>query len=68
MNNLDKVYRFENLKELEKDFGFKLPFENKGSYTSDEYYQDYTNRLVNRVLDIYEKDFINFGYSTEFKK
>lgn len=68
MNNLDKVYRFENLEELEKDFGFKLPFENKGSYTSDEYYQDYTNKLVNRVLDIYEKDFINFGYSTEFKK
>jgi hypothetical protein len=68
INNLDKIYKFENLKEIEKDFGFKLPFENKGIYTADEYYQDYTSKLVNRVLDIYEKDFINFGYSTEFKK
>lgn len=68
VNNLDKIYRFENLKELEKDFGFKLPFENKGNYTTEEYYQDYTIKLINRVLDMYEKDFINFGYSTEFRR
>lgn len=67
-NQMDKTYRFENLKELEKDFGIKLPKSNKGDYSKEEYNADYTNKIVNRVLDIYEQDFINFGYSTEFKR
>jgi len=66
-NTLDKIYKFENLIELEKDFGFKLPFERKGNYTLEEYNKDYTYKTINRVLYIYEKDFINLGYSQEFK-
>ena len=59
--------KFENLIELEKDFGFKLPSERKGNYTIEEYNEDYTYKTINRVLYIYEKDFINLGYSQEFK-
>lgn len=67
-NQMDKTYKFENLKELEKDFGVKLGKDNKGVYSKEEYNNDYTNKVINRVLDIYEEDFINFGYSMDFRR
>jgi hypothetical protein len=67
-NQMNKTYHFEKLKEFETDFGAKLGKDNKGLYTKEEYNRDYTNKIINRVLDIYEEDFVNFGYSTEFRR
>lgn len=67
-NEMDKTYRFENLQEFEQDFGKKLTTENVGIYSTIEYNNTYTNKIINRVLDIYEEDFINFGYSQNFER
>lgn len=67
-NQMDKTYRFENLEEFEKDFNVKLPKENQGIYSIEEYNSTYTNKIIDRVLDIYEEDFINFGYNQTFER
>ena len=64
---IDKLYRFENLAELEIDFGIDLPKRNAGKYTQDEYYASYTSEAIDLVKEIYEKDFTNFGYSFDFQ-
>ena len=38
---LDKIYHFENLEDLEKDFNVKLPYKNMGSYDESEYFNSY---------------------------
>ena len=63
----DKIYRFENLAELEADFELSLPNENKGGYTSEDYYEDYTPEAIELVKEIYAKDFENFNYSLDFE-
>lgn len=65
--DVDKVYRFENLQELESDFNITLSKINDGRYDTDEYmncYKDISN--VNIVKHIYYEDFINFNYSLKF--
>ena len=68
-NNIlsDKIYHHENLSEYETDFNRKLSMTNNMSYTSEDYYADYTLEAIDLVKEIYEKDFNNFGYSFDFK-
>ena len=63
---MDKIYRHENMAELESDFDVKLSKLNTGNYKESMYYEDYTPRMIDLVREIYAEDFTNFGYSTEF--
>lgn len=63
---LCKIYKFENLKEFEKDFKTNLPHLMKGNYNQDEYYKDYTQENISLVQNIYNKDFNLLNYSLEF--
>jgi len=65
---VDKIYKFENLKELESDFGWMLGFYNVGNYVVESYIEDYTEEAINMTQDFYISDFINFGYSKDFNK
>jgi hypothetical protein len=61
-----KLYRFENLKELENDFQGTLSFENVGEYDTESYNKDYTEEAIDIVKELYEEDFLRFGYSKDF--
>ena len=63
---LDKIYKFENLKDLESDLSVSLPHINKGSYSEVEYFNSYGQRERNFVRDYYSSDFYNFEYTTDF--
>ena len=63
---LDKIYKFENLKELESDLSVSLPHINKGSYSEVEYFNSYGQRERDFVRDYYASDFYNFKYTTDF--
>jgi len=61
-----KIYKFENLKELEDDFQCTLSFDNVGEYDTESYNKDYTEEAINIVKELYEEDFIRFEYSKDF--
>ena len=61
-----KLYKFENLKELEDDFNWNVEFYNVGDYTKDMYNSSYTDTAIEIVKKIYEIDFLTFGYTTNF--
>ncbi len=63
---LDKIYKFENLKELESDLSVSLPHINRGSYSEVEYFNSYGQRERDFVRDYYASDFYNFKYTTDF--
>lgn len=65
---VDKVYKTENMQELETDFNIKMAMVNvnAGDYTKEDYYKDYNTIAIDMVKDIYSEDFTNFGYSTDF--
>jgi hypothetical protein len=65
---VNKVYMFESLKELEEDLGWKLGFYNIGNYVVQSYIEDYTEEAIEIIQDFYISDFVNFGYSKDFKK
>jgi len=64
--DVDKVYKFEKLHELEEDYKIILPKENKGNYNFDQYVNCYEEKNINAVKNIYAEDFDNFGYSKNF--
>ena len=66
--SLTKLYKYENLKEFEQDFNVTLPRYNVGSYTQDEYLQNYDKQCIGLVKQIYLEDFINFNYSMNFEE
>jgi len=61
-----KLYKFENLKELEDDFNWNVEFYNVGDYTKDMYNSSYTDTAIEIVKKIYEIDFLTFGYTMNF--
>lgn len=61
-----KFYKFENLKELEKDLSWKIPSYNVGDYTKDMYRDAYTNIAIDIVEKLYAFDFSAFGYDMDF--
>lgn len=63
---VNKVYRFENLKELEDDFGWSLGHQNQGNYMVKSYIEDYTEKAIEMTQEFYDIDFVNFGYSKDF--
>ena len=63
---LDKIYKFENLRELESDLSVSLPHINKGSYSEVEYFNSYGQSERDFVRDYYSSDFYNFKYATDF--
>lgn len=66
--DVDKVYRFESLSEIENDFGLELAFDNPGNYVVELYNKDYTDETIYLVQKIYKSDFERFGYSKKFKR
>jgi hypothetical protein len=64
--NVNKIYRFENLSELENDFNVKLYTENIGNYQTAELKEAYDEKTISLVKCLYKEDFINFNYSEEF--
>ena len=65
---VERLYKFENLKELEDELGLELGFYNVGNYVVESYIEDYTDKEINMVQDFYSSDFINFGYSKDFNQ
>jgi len=65
---VERLYRFENLKELEDELGWTLEFYNVGNYVVESYMQDYSDEAINMVQNFYSSDFINFGYSKDFNQ
>jgi len=66
MSLINKIYRFENLNEFEKDFNTQLPVVNVGNYSKQEYLEAYSKENMNLVRHIYFEDFAFFNYSTNF--
>lgn len=64
--SLSKIYKHENLHEMEKDLNISLPHLNKGSYSEEEYFENYTEENKNFVRDYYSSDFCNFNYCLDF--
>jgi hypothetical protein len=63
---ISKLYKYENLLELEYDFNIELGYSNIGNYSALEYLKDYGEEEKNLVRHICAEDFMNFGYSLEF--
>jgi hypothetical protein len=61
-----KLYKFENLKELEDDLGWEVGSYNVGDYTKDMYHDAYTDIAIDIVERLYEFDFSVFGYKMDF--
>lgn len=61
-NNIkvNKIYRFENLSELEKDFNIKLPHLNMSKHINYKNYYD--DKLKNLVYKLYKEDIDLFKY------
>lgn len=64
--SIKKIYKFENMNDLEYDFNCKLSKENIGNYTMDDYLKDYDKNCISLVKYIYYRDFEIFNYSLEF--
>lgn len=60
--SISKIYRFENLEELEYDLNIKIPRLNTGNYTRHDYMRDYTEDNINLVKHIFSRDFTNLKY------
>ena len=69
-NNLqvERLYKFENLKELEDELGWTLGFYNVGNYMVESYIEDYTDEAIEMTENFYSSDFANFGYSKDFNQ
>lgn len=65
---LTKIYKFENLKELENDLNWQIGFYNVGNYTKEMYKEAYTDENIDWVKKLYQRDFDLFGYSVDFKQ
>ena len=65
---VDRIYKFENLKELEEELEWTLGFYNVGNYVVESYIEDYTDEAIDMVQDFYSSDFINFAYSKDFNE
>lgn len=63
---IDRIYKHENLDQLENDFNIQLPKLNSGSYDKTDYIKAYTSEIIDLVRDIYSEDFENLGYSKDF--
>lgn len=63
---LDKIYKYEFLNELEFDLNIKLSHLNKGNYSEEEYFNDYSDSIKSIVVDYFSSDFINFNYCMDF--
>lgn len=61
-----KIYKFENLQELEKDFNWNLSVSNTGNYMVELYCEDYTEKAIKITQELYGIDFANFDYSLNF--
>jgi hypothetical protein len=65
---VERLYKFENLKELQDELGWELGFYNVGNYVVESYIQDYSDKAIKMVQDFYSSDFMNFGYSKDFNQ
>lgn len=60
---IDKIYKYENFSEIEKDLNIKFEWINKGSYTEDDYKKAYENeKCIDLVNELFSIDFLNFNY------
>ena len=67
LQDLDAIYRFENLQECYKKIqeinpGVHLSHSNKGKFDPHSYDSHYTPELRDKVYNYYRKDFELFGY------
>ena len=64
--NITKLYKFENLKEIEKDFNIILPHDREGIYNDMK--NSFDENIILKINTLYNRDFINFEYDKIFKK
>lgn len=60
---VDKIYKFENIKELEDDIDLEIRTLNIGNYTEENFKNDYSDESIALVNQLYSIDFDNFGYT-----
>lgn len=63
---IDKLYKHENLNEIEKDFNIKLERLNVGKYDLDDYLNSYSQENIRLTRYLYARDFDMFEYSKNF--
>ncbi len=64
--SLSKIYKHENIHQLEEDLNVSLPHLNRGQYSEEEYFENYTEENKSFVRDYYASDFCNFKYCLDF--
>lgn len=60
--NIDRVFKFEKLNELEDELGFKLGKLNSGNYPAEELEKALTAENISLINHIYKEDFAIFEY------
>jgi hypothetical protein len=61
---INKIYRYENFNEIEKDFQMKFNKLNVGYYDKNIYKEAYTcKKSLELVNELFSVDFINFNYN-----
>jgi len=64
---MDRIYRFENIKQLEKDLNINLPRINIGDYTKQSLLEDYSHKNVDRVKNLFKEDFDLLSYDSNLE-
>lgn len=64
---VDKIYRFENLTEFEKDFNINLQNVNSSETSMKEYLDAYDKSCIQLVNNLYHIDFCILKYSMNFE-
>jgi hypothetical protein len=67
-NLLDgKIFRYENLSEVEKFLNIKIPNINVGNYNQFEFHKFFTPEIIKKTKEIYARDFEMLNYSTHLE-
>jgi len=66
--SLNKIYKFENIIEFERDFNCKISYENCGKYDINEYLKDFNDECISLIKYLYYQDFVLFNYSQDFQE
>lgn len=65
---VDKIYRFENIKEFEQDFNIELPNVNPSDTKTEDYLSAYDKETIGLVKSLFYKDFCLLNYSFNFEE
>jgi hypothetical protein len=62
-----KIFRYENLSEVENFLNIKIPNINIGKYNQHDFYKYFTPQIVKKAKEVYARDFEILDYSTHLE-